>query len=113
MTLKFRKRNSTRYLYIIHRDMEGKTFDEVYRYFVQRGELGTGYHFYVDTFGNISEDRHLEEIAGWNYKDNETSIYILVDCPKGNTNDSQQYVVNQMITKIKADYADIEIVTLN
>lgn len=112
MRFTFRKRKETKTLCIVHRDMDGKSFDDVYRYFIQRGELGTGYHYFIDNFGQISEDRKLDEIAGWDYPNNETSIYVLVDCKDGNSNDSQQYAVNKLISQIQDTYEDILVVNL-
>lgn len=92
--MNFKLRKETKYFCVVKK-LVCKDAAQLYKEARRRGDLDTGYHYIVDSLGNITTDRPSEAVAGWNLKDNEVSVYVLVDANK-KLNDSQKLVVHNL-----------------
>lgn len=104
MTMTFRPRKETLYIQILCADCGTDSLTSFYRKCRQQGSIDTGCHYFMDTFGNISTDREVTAVAGWGHADSDTSIYIFVQSKTGKPNDSQDFVLNNLLADLKRKY---------
>lgn len=74
----YKQRSDTTTVYIVYKDLKAD-FSTVYKKARRAGEYDTGYHYYIERNGNINFDRSIDAVAQYDFKDNEISVYVLVD----------------------------------
>jgi len=104
--LNFRKRITTTKLIVNTLDTGCKSVGEYFCLCRKKGELDTGYHYFITEGGFIEADRNEEAIAGWNLPDNETSIYILVNGKS--CSDAQQVSLEELLSTLHNKYKDVK-----
>lgn len=98
--MKFKKRLDTKYLYLIHKDLQGKTLQQLYIEARRQGNFDTGYHFVLFNNGFLEADRNVECVADCTFENNEESIYVLVDS-QGKLSDSQRLTLREFLNNYK------------
>lgn len=104
--INFKERKATKYVVVLITNTNCRTFEDFYRKKRREGELDTGCHYFVDTYGEISKDRKLDCVAGWEYKDNAESIYIVAQSETGKLNSCQQNVLPPLKEMLLAIYPE-------
>lgn len=107
--LEFIKRRSTHYLYIVPSGQPHMSFEETYREAIRNGEFDTGYHFFIDNMGVITEDRNVESIAGNNWENYNCAVYVLIEA-ESKPNDCQKMAINELQTYLEGQYGTLEVI---
>lgn len=111
--IKYKQRSETKSITVVYEDMKGQPFNIVYRNSLRKGEFDTGYHFYIDAECTLSADREITSVAQHDFKNNDTSIYVLIDTVTiRDTNDTQRKILNELLVYIKETYGNLDLITL-
>lgn len=105
VNLKWKKRDSTKYIYVVKRDLKGVSTKELRTDCYKKGNLDIGYHYVIRINGEAEEGRPEYTYAGWWFDDDEHSVAILVDTQTDKLSAAQKKAVQ----KIAANYPDAEI----
>lgn len=103
MRVEYRKREMTAFVYVVCSGSDVGTFEETYRKARIQGYYDTGYHYYIDPMGEVSEDRDLDAIADANFEEYTHSIYILCETEK-KLNDCQKLSLNELLPILCSRY---------
>lgn len=103
--MKFRSRKTTNYLYVVQRDTGGLSVPELQAAARRRGDLAIGYHYVVQENGVVEQGREPYAVAGHNFENPETSIYILVDIGgRGRLTDSQKVALEDLLDMLQGEH---------
>lgn len=94
----FKKREETKFLYVVKEDLKGAKKDTLFRNARKSGEFDTGYHFILSKTGILETDRDKECVAGWELQDNLVSVYVLADST-GKLTDAQHAVIKELLDR--------------
>lgn len=104
--IEFKKRKETKRIVVLLTDTKCNSFEEYFRQKRRAGELDTGCHYFIDIYGEITKDRNLDCVAGWEYKDNADSIYIVAQSTTGKLNSCQQSEIAPLKEMLLAVYPE-------
>ena len=109
--LEFMSRQKTNFIHIVHLDNDYRSYEEVYYEAKCKGKFDTGYHFYIDRLGKVSEDRPTHAVADPELINSETSIYILVSTgPKKKLTDAQYVALQELLGVLQVEYKHPKII---
>lgn len=91
----FRQRAATDHIYVAKQDTFGKSLWQLYCQARRKGELDTGYHYILRSDGTLEADRPTEAVAQWDFKDSETSLYVLAEA-KDKLSSAQHLTLTQL-----------------
>ena len=99
MVMEYKKREETKYIYIVLQELpQDFTKDSLFVSARRAGELDTGYHIILHNTGDIEYDRPLDSVAQYDFPDYSTSLYVLAEMvKKGKLTDAQQIVLDRQI----------------
>lgn len=107
--LKWKKRDSTDYIYIVKRDLQGMDTDTLRRNAIKRGDFDLGYHFVIRKNGSVDKARPEHAYAGEWFDNYDHSVAVLVDT-KTIVNASQRNALEAIKAKYpKAVFVMLEI----
>lgn len=72
--------------------------------------MDAGVHYFIDDDGTIHVARKDDAVAGWEYTDNETSLYILAQSNTNKLNSCQKFVLPGLLESLKKKYKDAKVV---
>lgn len=98
MQMKFKKRASTDYIYVVKKQLKGASLATLFKQARRAGEFDTGYHYLLHNTGEIEVDRApADTVAQYNFPDNTVSLYILADCYNGKLSDAQRLILADIV----------------
>lgn len=106
MSLVFKQRPCTNNIYLVSKDLNNRTYRQIYMKCRQEGEFDTGYHYFIDRLGRLTADRDEKAVAGWDLLHSTESLYILIDAPKGKITDAQNFELNQLLKELQERYPE-------
>lgn len=109
MKVRHKKRLRTSAIFFVANQNPHGSYEETYRKARQSGMYDTGYHYYIDGFGNVIHDRPLEAVASSLFEENETSIYVLLETEKDPT-DCQKVSIEELLELLEDIYGNLEII---
>ena len=107
--LKFRKRELTLKIVVLIKDTGCANYDAYYKVCRRKGEFDANVHYFIDADGTIHEARVDDAVAGWNYSENETSVYILAQSTNKQLSDSQRRTEMSLLIYLTQKYPKAEI----
>lgn len=109
--MKFRERKDTHYIYVHLRDTDGLTVPELHNEARRNGELTLGYHYVIQSNGNVEQGRDQYSVAGRSMENAETSIYVLIDSRgKNRLSDCQIDVTKGLLDSLQTEYPKAKII---
>ena len=108
MKIDYRKRQTTNYIHVVTSKAPSVTFEETYRKARCQGKFDTGYHYFINEQGTVSEDRTISAIADHDLADHLTSIYILLSGEK--LNDCQALSLRELLDTLQYEYPQAKII---
>lgn len=110
MRVRFRQRATTENIYACVKPLGNATKDKLYKEARRAGELDTGYHIIIHNDGSVEYDRDINAIAQYDFIDNETSIYCLLDAKDiKHITDAQKVILEDLtrMYRIKIKYVEV------
>lgn len=107
----YKERKETLFIYIVATGMTPISFDEAYTKAWRKGMIGTGFHYFIDSSGIVSEDRPIEAVADERYENNDKAIYILVEAESVDTDTfEQEEALTDLISDLTTQYPIEEVI---
>lgn len=106
----FKKRVATSQIIILIKDTCCINYTNYYKKCRRMGELDAGVHYFLDTDGAVHVARQDDAVAGWQYKDNTTSLYILAQSNSGKLNSSQRFVLLSLLESLQKKYKEAQVI---
>lgn len=110
MVVDFKKRVATTHIIILIKDTSCINYTNYYKQCRRRGELDAGVHYFLDVDGTIHVARQDDAVAGWEYEDGATSLYILAQSNTKKLNSCQKYVLPGLLENLKKKYKDAKVI---
>ena len=108
MRLRYKKRIETKAVYFIANGNPYSSFEETYRNARRQGMYDTGYHYYIDGFGNVYEDRPHDVVASSSFEDSTSSIYVLLETEDRPT-DCQRIAIADLLEILEDKYGIVPV----
>lgn len=105
----YKKRPETLTVYFIASQNPHGSYEKEFRKARQQGMYDTGYHYYIDGFGNVIEDRPLEVVASCTFAEHMSSIYVLLETEKEPT-DCQKVSIEELMETLEDYYGKLEVI---
>lgn len=107
---KLKKRNETKYIRVVYKNLGNKPFGEIQRSYIQKGFLYAPFHALVDEQGEIHQERPFDVVGSSKTDGFESTIVIYVDCLRKNkVGNAQKCTLESLLDKLKEEYPKAEV----
>ena len=108
--INFKSRKATDKIIILIKDTAFMDYDSYFKHCRCQGELDIGVHYFMDTNGTVHAARDKDAVAGWQYEDNDTSLFILVQSNNKKMNSCQRCALPLLLDNLKKIYKNVEVI---
>lgn len=94
----FKRNSNLTHIILTCKDFDKRTFEELYRDSLRRGEFDVPFHYFIDSDGTVHEGRKDTEIASSRLYDYKTALHIFIDSPTTTLTDEQQVALDELLS---------------
>jgi hypothetical protein len=101
-----KKRNTTHFVIVSFTGDCSLTYDDIKKTHIDNG--GIGFHFIIDSQGQILMGRHSSKVGAFSPEFDETSLGVCVIGARHEMEDTQSIALTLLLEKLKTEFPEIE-----